>query len=158
MGHLKLDRWIIVDLEYGNRTCPFHCKKIIPYIKDIWMRFSIFPSVYVDKSLCNNTENWISRVRHIETANEGKEASGADQLPDTRVLIVLMSYFTHEKSENLCLYFMNAQKESWKSNNMPILDNYFLYFGVILFSISNLMLAQHSTGSSSIQKCLWQWW
>ena len=55
------------------------------------------------------SENWISRDCHNETANEGKEASGADQL-DTRDRSA--DYFTHEKSENLCLYLHRKKAEN----------------------------------------------
>ena len=64
-------------------------------------------------------ENWISRVCHIETANEEEGASGADQLPEFRVLIF-------HSWENGKFMFVLRQKESWKSINMPIWDNYFL--------------------------------
>ena len=80
-----------------------------PYIKDIRMRFSTFPSVYVDKSLCNNS------CQKIESA----EFVTLKQPMRKKELVVLTNYqsseclyFTHEKTENLCLYLDRKKAEN----------------------------------------------
>ena len=65
------------------------------------------------------SENWISRDCHNETANEGKEASGANQLAETEVLTVRdCSNVIFHSWEIGKFMFVLTQKESWKSINI----------------------------------------
>ena len=83
LGHLKLDRWTIVDLEYEIEFVCFIGRRfnLKPYIKDIRIDSVLFHHFTWTKAYATQmSENWISRDCHNETANEGKEASGADQL------------------------------------------------------------------------------
>ena len=63
------------------------------------------------------SENWISRDCHNETANEGKEASGADQL-DTRDRSADCFDVIFHSWEIGKFMFVLTQKESWKSINI----------------------------------------
>ena len=140
---------IELDCFIGRR---FNLK---PYIKDIRIDSVLFHHFTWTKAYATQmSENWISRDCHNETANEGKEASGADQLSTrdrsadcSRLFWCHISLMRNRKIY-VCTYTERKLKIYQYAHN---LDNYFLYFGVSLFSISNLMLVCYSPGSSSIQ-------
>ena len=129
-----------MDLEYEIEFVCFIGRRVnlMPYIKDIRMSFSTFPSFYVDKSLCNNTCQKIESAEIVtmkQPMRVKKLVELTNYLPETEVLTVRCHIsLMRNRKIYVCTYTERKLKI------YQYLDNYFLYFDVSLFSISNLML------------------